>query len=229
MLGQIIRAFGAVVFYLSWLGYANASLVVPAGATVNVPALGLSAGCGEVVVRGSLSLGTGQLGVASLFAIEAGGVVVGGSGTITVGGDWSNDGDFTAGTSTVVLDDSCGTTGAALFGETVFHNLILTSKKGNTFVIAAGASITVHGTLTLSGIPESPIRLISEGGEPVVIRLAQGARLILSDVQVDPSVQILGGGGGGDPTPIPAVTPVGVLILILSLVGIAFRYRRYAV
>ncbi len=227
MVGGKFFRLVAFISHLSWFGIANASLEVPTGATINVPSIGVSAGCGAIVISGHLSVGNGRLSSVSSFSIEAGGIVALGSGMIIVGGDWANSGDFIPGTSTIVLGDSCGSTGSTLFGETIFHNLTLTSEVGNTVVISAGSSITVNGTLTLTGIPSTPLRLISEGGENVIIRLSQGARLIRSDTQIDPSVQILG--DSSIPVAIPVIMPAGIFFLIFGLVAIAFRYHRYTV
>ncbi len=70
------------------------------------------------------------------------------SNTITVAGDWTNSGNFTAGSGTVVLD----TTGpATISGNTGFYDLSCTTA-GKTIQFAAGSTNNVSGTFNIQGV-----------------------------------------------------------------------------
>lgn len=77
---------------------------------------------------------------------------------ITVGGNWSNSGTFTARSGTVTIDTVANTSTFA--GSTTFYNLTCTTAaKALTFT--AGTTQTVSGTLTLTGSSGSLIVLRS--------------------------------------------------------------------
>lgn len=100
-------------------------------------------------------IGTGGVTMTNTDIILNGDLIIG-SGTtlnnnannsdITLAGDWTNNGSFTAGTGTVIMN---GTTGQALTGSTTFANLTLTKASGNLTLSGSGTT-TVNGTLTLT-------------------------------------------------------------------------------
>lgn len=213
-------------FLLLPVPYASAALVVPSGASLSIPSSGaLDLGCTDLDVLGSLSVGAGQISQAATVGIGAGGTLEGGSGSITLGGDWNNDGTFVPGTSTVILADGCGSLPAQLAGNTTFHNLTLISTSGRTFVIPAGSNITVTGTLTLQGAPGQPIELTSSGPQTAIISLGPDAQVVRSNATVPPTVQI----GAIDPsTAIPTLNAYGLIGLAALLAAVAGRHRRLA-
>ena len=75
-------------------------VVVPPGALVTIPAGTVSLGCGDLYVQGSLLAGASQFGGVRDVTIAATGVLDGGTGTLTLGGNWTNGGAFQAGTGT---------------------------------------------------------------------------------------------------------------------------------
>lgn len=106
-------------------------MTIPAGGS-------LSLACTDLNVDGSLSVTSGQVSQAANVGITTTGVIDGGSGTISVGGNWSNAGSFVAGTSTVAIQDGCSTLPAQFTGDTTFYNLTLSSSTGRTIVLPAG-------------------------------------------------------------------------------------------
>ncbi len=72
------------------------------------------------------------------------------AGTLAVGGNWSNGGTFTAGTSTVTLNGANSTLGGS--ATTTFNNLIINKTTGNVTVTSTSSALspTVNGTLTLT-------------------------------------------------------------------------------
>lgn len=173
---------------------AMAQVTVPPGSSLSIPIGGaLNLGCLDLNVQGNASVGAGQISVSTLN-IAATGVVQGGSGTITVGGNWINLGTFVAGNGTVILTHGCGIDPVQLIGNTIFNHLTLMSTTGGTFVIPAGHDTTVNGTLTLQGLPASPIQIVSSSALTAFITLSAGAQLVSSNAAVSPSVQMQAGG-----------------------------------
>jgi hypothetical protein len=201
-------------------GAALAQLVVPLGATISVPPGGsLNLGCGALDVQGTLNVNSGQISNTGNASIGNTGTVNGGSGTISVSGNWSNSGSFAAGTGTVVMTDGCAAGQIQLAGTTVFNNLILSSTNGITFIIPAGAGITVNGTLTLQGTAGQPIQLISSSGQSAVISLGPQAQVIRNFATVPGTVQI---GAASTPQGIPTLSEYSIMALALLLATTAF-------
>ncbi len=95
----------------------------------------------DLLVQGTMSVQNG-LTVTRNVTITAGGTLNGGTGlTHTVGGNWTNNGTFNCGTSTVSFT---GTFGRVISGST-FYNLILNDSLGATLTgnvtIADGGSL----------------------------------------------------------------------------------------
>ena len=86
---------------------ARSDLVIPANGVVNLGGGTTDLACTDLVIAGALQLGSGRVVNARNVTIQAGGVLDGGSGIIELGGNWSNAGQFTAGTSSVRFEDLC--------------------------------------------------------------------------------------------------------------------------
>ncbi|MFZ1545993.1 MAG: IPTL-CTERM sorting domain-containing protein [Candidatus Nitrotoga sp.] len=188
-------------------------MTIPTGATFDL-------GCTNIDAQGSLLMDSGQIINADSIGIGVLGVLEGGSGSISVGGNWDNSGTFIPGTSTVVFADGCSVTPAQLTGNTTFHNLTLISTNGRTFVFPAGSNITVNGTLTLQGAPGLPIQLVSSSGQAAVIALGPNAQVVRSNANASPNVQI---GAISSATAIPTLNEYGLMILALLLAAMAAR------
>ena len=199
---------------------AAAQVTIPPGGSLSIPAgASLNLGCTDLNVQGNVSVGAGQISQAATIGITSSGVLDGGSGTISVGGNWNNFGTFVPDSSTVIFTDGCSTAPVQLTGNTVFNNLTLTSTNGRTFVIPAGHSITVNGTLTLQGLPGLPIQLVSSSGQTAFVTLGAGAQLVASNATVQPGVLI----GAANIEPIPTLGAYGLFILALLLAAIAAK------
>jgi hypothetical protein len=199
---------------------ATAQVTVPPGGSLSIPAgASLHLGCTDLNVQGNVSVGAGQISQAATIGITSSGVLDGGSGTISVGGNWNNFGTFVPGSSTVIFTDGCSTAPAQLTGNTVFYNLTLTSTNGRTFVLPAGHSITVDGTLTLQGLPGLPIQLVSSSEQTAFVTLGAGAQLVSSYATVPPSILI----GAANIEAIPTLGEYGLFILTLLLAAIAVK------
>ena len=187
------RSLRRALLALLWLPLAQhavAQITIPAGASMTIPAGGsINLGCLDFNVQGIVDVGAGQISVANL-SIAAVGILQGGSGTITVGGNWTNLGSFFAGSGTVFLTGVCATGSVQLTGHTIFNNLTLTSATGRTFVIPAGHGTTVRGVLTLQGVPGLPINVVSSSAQIAFIGLGGAAQLVSTNATVSSRVQI---------------------------------------
>lgn len=220
-MGFVFGRFCISVFLAMTVGsVAFAQVInVPVGGSMDVPAGGtMNLGCSTLNVQGTFNVNSGQLSGAGGVTIAATGTV-NGQGTMSVSGNWSNSGAFAPGTGTVVFTDGCAVGPIQITGTTVFNNLTLTSSNGRTFVIPAGANVTVNGTLTLLGASGQPISLVSSAGQTAVINLGPSAHVVQNFVNVGGNVQI---GALSSPQSIPTLNEYGLIILSLLLAGATF-------
>ena len=213
-----------VVLALTLGSSALAQVNVPVGATINVPAGGsMNLGCVALNVLGSFNLNSGQVSNTGDVSIGAGGNLNGGQGTLSVSGNWSNSGTFIAGTGTVIFTDGCAAGPLQITGSSVFNNLTLGSGNGRTFVIPAGANITVNGVLTLQGTSGQPITLVSSSGQLAIINLGPSAQVTSNFANVSSNVQI---GAAASVQGIPTLSEYGLIILSLLMAGSALWQGR---
>jgi MYXO-CTERM domain-containing protein len=174
----------------------------------------------------------------------------GGSGTIELGGNWSNSGGYIGGTATVRFRDLCAFASAAISGNSSFANARFVTSTGKNYVFAVGSTQTITGLLEITGTASHPIQFRnSVPGQVAFINLAAaGAQQIVhvgvTDVWATgqflaPGQHNEGGGGNakrwfGSPTPppgeaipVPALSDLtqGVLAALLALAA-AFGLRR---
>ena len=97
----------------------------------------LTQGGNDVTVSGNLTIvGSGGVFTANAMAH-----------TINIGGNWANNGTFTANASTVVFTDADHT----LSGSTAFNNFTHSVATSRTLTFPASTTQTVNGLLTLNG------------------------------------------------------------------------------
>ena len=196
---------------------AFAQVNVPGGGgSMGVAGGSMGLGCTALNVQGTFNVNSGQVSGTGDVNIASTGTVNGDQGTLSVSGNWSNSGAFVPGTGTVIFTDGCAVGPLQISGTTVFNNLTLTSTNGQTFVIPAGANITVNGTLTLLGASGSPIQLVSSSGQTAVINLGPSAQVIRNFVNVSGNVQI---GALSSAQSIPTLSEYGLIILSLLMAG----------
>ena len=205
----------------------GAELTVPAGATLQIPgSAALQLGCADLNTAGLALVNAGLIQQAGNVTISPTGALNGGTGTIQVGGNWSNRGTFIAGSGSVMFVDGCTSAPASLSGDTQFNQLILTSQSGRTFVIEAGRNIGVTGSLIVQGTPAAPVYLVtsSTSGQVAYVTLAPGTSYTATDASIPSTVRIV------DPTPPPPPpNPIptlgewgrGLLMLLLALAAMA--------
>ena len=247
------RSALALIAFLAPVSTALADLIVPSGGlyTTNPGLTDLA--CTDVIVGGTLTVDSGSLVNVRHLTIQAGGTINGGSGAIQLGGNWSNAGTFTAGTSTVRFNDLCGLTSATISGSTTFANARFVSTIGKNYVFAVGTTQTVDGILEIAGTASAAIQFRSgtPGQTAFINLLPAGTQQIqyvgVTDVwatgqHLAPSLTNQGGGGnasrwfggvGPNPNaaavvPVPALGDLATLALaaLLALFGIVNLRRR---
>jgi hypothetical protein len=108
---------------------------------------------------GTLNLNYKDLDVDGDLSIGTNGTINATSSTITVAGDWKNEGTFDADTSKVVLDG----TNQTVYGNTTFHHLEKTVDYAYTLRFEEGSiqKITFFISLRSTGTPENQLQIRS--------------------------------------------------------------------
>ncbi len=187
---------------------------IPAGSTMEIGSGELDAGSYDIVVDGTVVITSGSLSVANL-EIGPAGRLEGGSGVITVAGNWINAGQFDAGTGEVVLIDGA-TSPVSVIGDNAFYNLTITSSMGKRVEFPADSTTIVEGDLIATGVSSDPVVLASDTpGEMAKILI--GGDESLTDAVYE-GVMI-------GPLPVPGSHPVpvmGLWQLIMMTLGLLF-------
>lgn len=218
-MAQMGRFCCSVILTMTLISSALAQVNVPVGATISVPAGGsMNLGCVALNLLGTFNLNSGQVSNTGNVSVVAGGTLDGGQGTLRVSGNWSNSGTFIAGTGSIIFTDGCAAGPQQITGSSVFNNLTLGSGNGRTFVIPAGANITVNGVLTLQGTSGQPITLVSSSGQLAIINFGPSAQVTSNFANVSSNVQI---GAAASVQGIPTLSESGLIILALLMAGTA--------
>jgi hypothetical protein len=135
---------------------AYADLFVGTGAIVDLGGGLGDLACTDVIVAGTLRMSGGTLVNVRNISILPGGFIEG-SGSIDLGGDWSNSGAFIPGTSSIRFRDICGPSTSTLTGSTAFWNVSFRSGIGKRYRFAVGSTQSVGGTLDIQGMTGQPI------------------------------------------------------------------------
>jgi hypothetical protein len=203
----------------------------------------LDLACTDLVVGGNFQVATGTLQNVRNITIQGGGTLDGGSGLIQLGGNWTDNGSFIAGTGEVDFHDACGGASASISGSSTFYRASFVSAIGKSYTFAVGATQKILSLLQILGTAPNPIQFKSSTpGQVAFINLiASGTQNIqhvgVTDVWATgqclaPGQTNEGGGGnaknwfvcssgdGGDnttPTQIPALDAEGLLALAALL------------
>jgi hypothetical protein len=160
------------------------TISVASGTQLSLGAGSIDAGCGDLAVAGTFSVGSGSANSIRNVAINPG-TINGGSGSINLSGDWANQGTFNAQTGSINITDGCGTTASTVTGDNTFNRFSATTTTGKQLESAAGSSQTFSGGLTLggSGSDRLVVRTSSPGTTAAFV-LDQGASQSISGVDV---------------------------------------------
>jgi hypothetical protein len=190
-------------------------MVIPPGSVVYIPGVGVNLSCSDLIVQGTLALGSAHLQGADTVNIGTGGALNGGTGTITLNGNWSNGGQFSAHQSNVVVGDACANPISTFTGNTTFFNLTLTSTTGKAFVVPPGTVLTVLGTLSIQGTAVNPVS-VSGGG---TIQLSHNASLINNHGSIGPTVTV-------QRLPVQSIPVIGIPGLLFMAIAVILIARR---
>ena len=221
---------------------AHADLIVPAGATANLAKGVVDLACTDLVVGGTVQVASGAIQNIRNVTIQPGGTLDSGSGAIQVGGNWTDNGNFVAGTGEVDFRDSCGGGPASINGSTTFNRLSFVSAIGKTYIFAVGTTQKILSLLQISGTAPSPIQFRSSAaGQVAFINLVNSGTQNIQHVGVTdvwstgqclaPGQSNEGGGGnaknwfcapnggegGATATPIPTLDTAALLALAALL------------
>lgn len=227
---SVVRLLPVVAIAVAFFGaapWAHADLVVPVNSVVNLASGTVDLACTDVIVAGTLELASGSVVNARHVTLEAGDTFDGGSGFVTLGGNWTNTGQFIPGASAVRFRDLCGLTSAAI-GNTTFSTASFVTAIGKNYVFAVGSTQIINDLLEIAGTTALPIQFRSSvAGQVASINLmASGVQQIqhvgVTDVWATgqwlaPALTNEGGGGnanrwfgGGAPVP-AAAAPIPTL------------------
>ncbi|MDR3386691.1 MAG: hypothetical protein P4L92_06515 [Rudaea sp.] len=235
--------------FLCLAGPVLAQVSVPSTATFALNGGSLDLAGTDLQVAGSFSLASGSVQNAANVAIAPGGDIDGGSGTITLFGNWSNLGSFAAGASQVNFIDGAQAQ-SSVTGNTTFFNLSFASTIGKAYVFQGGSAQAIEGQLQILGtsnfgiqfqsaIPAqfASINLLNGGSQNIdfvgVSNVhATGQHLaptLTNDGGSGNAVGWFGQGSGGGPgsvAPTPVLSPWALLLLALGLLAFASTSKR---
>ncbi|QBB71288.1 hypothetical protein ELE36_13500 [Pseudolysobacter antarcticus] len=235
--------FGALLFSSAPL---LAQVVVPASASFSLNGGSIDLAGSNLQVAGTFDVAAGAIQNAANIGILAGGAINGGSGTITLFGDFSNVGSFTAGSSHVNFVDGA-LAQSNITGNTTFANLSFVSLTGKSYVFGVGSTQSIQSQLQILGTAGFGIQIKSStAGQVAFINLLAGGTQDINYVGVS-NVHAIGihlapsltnDGGTGDSfgwfaavaptvaTPIPTLSFGMLLLLALAFSGMAFAALR---
>lgn len=169
--------------FLIGMSSVYAAIVIPFDNTVSMPTgATLHEACGNVLVEGNFITQNANITEVNNWTIAPTGQWTAPSTSLTISGDFLNQGKITPNDVSLTISDGCGSTSSTLTGETAFHNLKLETHTGKPFFVGDGTTITVSGLLTLIGTAENPAVLGSIGGGDIV--LLPGARLDVNNGEI---------------------------------------------
>ncbi|WP_028605358.1 hypothetical protein [Ottowia thiooxydans] len=142
-------------------GNAWAQFNVGAGSSIDFGDAVVDMGCSDLVISGTANTTASQLTGIDDVSISAGGAINGGSGLLSVSGDFANGGSFSGGSGSVMIVDGCGKAQSRISGESSFNNLSITTGTGKEAIFEAGKTTNVAGTLTLKGVPANLLKIRS--------------------------------------------------------------------
>jgi hypothetical protein len=127
----------------------------------------LDLACTDLIIGGNFQVAGGTVQNVRNLTIQGGGKLDGGSGVIQVGGNWTDNGSFVAGTGEVDFRDACGAASASISGSTTFNRASFVTTIGKTYVFAVGTTQKILSLLQIAGTAPSPIQFRSSASGQV--------------------------------------------------------------
>ncbi len=222
-----------------------ATLSVGNGSTFNAGSGTLAMNCGDINVAGTLNGGTALFENSRHSTIDPGGLINGNAATFEVMGDWTNNGSFNPGTSTVNFLDGCGLSDATVSGDSTFYDLNIVTGSGKTYFFEVGATQTILNFLTVLGAPGNDLIIRSTMPNEVAFTLLFGGHVVeYVDVQDNSAIgNIIGPAPAPEfnsikgpksdgwfipGVPIPTLSVWGMLLFVLLIMGVTWLRHRPA-
>jgi hypothetical protein len=221
-------------------------LVVGQGSTLDLGTSTLDLGCADLVVSGTLALGSGTL--SSARNVDATGSMLGGNGTLAFSGDLNVAAALVPGSSTVRSVDGCASTRTRVLGAHQFHRFVAQTDSGREIVFPAGLIQNVGNRIELLGGTARLVVRSSVTDTLAFIQVVSGSWLVnridvrdvgatINSIYIAPAPPgnydsiDLGNSprflGGDAVLPIPSQSPMTLLLLAMMLAAAAmFRLRR---
>lgn len=237
---RVAARIAASIVSVALAAPALADLDVPSGGSQDLAGGSMDLACTDVVIDGTLKLSGGSLLNVRHLTLGAGGAIDADTGTIQIGGNWTNNGGtFTAGTSSVQFRDLCSLPAANVSGDTTFANASFVTATGKNYVFSVGSTQRIGGILEIAGTTPQPIqfRSSSPGSVASINLLGAGTQQIqhvgVSDVWATgqwlaPFQTNEGGSGnanrwfGNGPAPVVSAVPTladAALVVLAALLA----------
>lgn len=244
---QRSRVFCALVvaWLLSGLPLAQAGIDL-GGGSISLGGGSLDMGCTQLSIAAAGSFSAGQGRIVNLGGMSSTGLVQGGLARFELSGQWSNQGSFLPGQSSVLVTDACSAT-SLISGNNSFWNLSIADIAGPVS-FSAGSLQRVDNALVLRGRNANDLLSIrsSVPGQAAFLELAMSGSQDIFHVSVrdnhapaegqalavgDPAdFQSVDAGGNSRwfrdslprPIPVSTLTPLatGMLLLLVFMLGL---------
>jgi hypothetical protein len=215
-------------------------LVIGQGSSLDLGTSTIDLGCRDLVVAGTLALGSGTLSAAR--NVDATGSLQGGNGTLAFSGDLNAAAALVPGSSTVRSQDGCASTRTRIVGAHQFHRFVAQTDSGREVVFPAGLTQSIANRIELLGGTSRLVVRSSVLDTLALIQVISGSWLVnridvrdvgatINSIYIAPappniydsidrgnSPRFL---GGDAPLPIPAQSWLGLLLLALLLAAMA--------
>lgn len=153
-----------------------AQMDIGAGSTLDLGTGTLDLGCVDLGIAGTMHLSQGGISGIRSVSIQSAGQLGADAGSLAWSGDWTDGGQFVAGSSTASSVDGCGTTSSTFHAGESFYGLSLQSAQGRDVRFATGLTTNVAASFTASGVAGQPLRIRSTiPGGAAILTLAPGA------------------------------------------------------
>lgn len=197
---------------------ARADLSLPEGSAFVLPAdASLDLACGDLDLAGASRLDGAHLRGLSDVRIAAGGRLEAQSGRISFGGDWSNAGQFDAGSSLVELVDACGDGSTFFSGPNLTEFATLHILGSREITLPVGTLLRALSGLQVSGAGTGALRFFSAGAGLAVLDVPRGIPLGITGASIAANVRIGPPPLASAPVMVPSGSAVSSLALALAI------------
>lgn len=164
---------------------AHAQISIGAGSVVDMGTAAIDIGCIDLGVDGTLNIqGGAYTGIRHLL-VNGSGAVDGGTGVISLSGDFARNGSFTPSGGEFRSVDGCSSTGTMFTAGNQFNRLLVSTATGRTLQLPGNSTHTVNQSLRLAGTAGHLLQVRSiVPGSQAHINLLDGASQAISYVDV---------------------------------------------